>query len=188
MADRPPDTGFAGLDALGVDVADALRADPGAAPSSQPTPPATPHPTQAGASPRAQPYQGDQSKRGAAKLVTGGTIALLVGIGVIAALAAIGALTEDRTTETMPQVGTGITLTRAEIRYCLAEQIRLQGAQAVLNRSKGDDIGRFNAMVDDYNSRCSSFRYRSGDLESARSDVEPGRERLRADGAGRFGR
>jgi hypothetical protein len=43
-------------------------------------------------------------------------------------------------------------------------------------------------MVDDYNGRCSRFRYRSGDLESARSDIEPSRERLRADGAGRFGR
>ncbi|MCP5235363.1 MAG: peptidoglycan-binding protein [Zoogloeaceae bacterium] len=41
-------------------------------------------------------------------------------------------------------------------------------------------------MVSDYNSRCGSFRYRSGALESARRDVEPHRDQLLAEGASRF--
>jgi len=185
MVDRPPGIGFAGLDALGVDVGDALRPEPDA-PTSGAAPPRTAPPGTP--PPRVQPYQGTQSKQGRAKRVTGGTIALVVGIGVIAVMATIGILTEDHSTETVPPAGTGNTLSRAEIRYCLAEEIRLQGAQGVLNRTKGDDIARFNVMVDDYNSRCSRFRYRSGDIETARGEVEPNRERLRADGAARFGR
>ncbi|MBM4125692.1 MAG: peptidoglycan-binding protein, partial [Nitrospira sp.] len=43
-------------------------------------------------------------------------------------------------------------------------------------------------MVADYNSRCGSFRYRSGALESARRDVEPYRSQLQAEGRGRFAR
>jgi hypothetical protein len=182
MADRPPDTGFAGLDSLGVDVGDVLRPAPGAQPANDRAAQSSPPPP-----PRVQPYQGAQSKQGSAKLLTGGTIAVIAAIVGVAAIVVFGVLTEDHTTETTPPVGTGNMLSRAEIRYCVAERIRLEGAQAALNHGKGDDITRFNTMVDDYNSRCSRYRYRSGDLESARSDVEPNSERLRGDGAARFG-
>lgn len=188
MADRPPDTGFAGLASLGVDIGDALG-PAAAAPEPQA---ATPAADTAAAPPRqgGRPYQGSQSKvGGAGKLLTRGTLTLVaIVVAGIAAAAVIGVVTEDKTTETMPPVGTNQTLSRAEIRYCIAEEIRLQGAQGAIDRRKGDDIRRFNAMVDDYNSRCSSFRYRSGMLETARRDVEPNRDRLRADGAARLGR
>jgi len=190
MADRPPNTGFAGLASLGVDVGDALGSTPGSSgPQGQAAQAAVPPPDQpATAQPRVRPYQGTQSKRGAGKLMSRGTIAVLVGFAVLAIFVVIGIVTEDNTTETLPPVATNQTLSRAEIRYCIAEEIRLQGAQGAIDRRKGDDIRRFNAMVDDYNSRCSSFRYRSGTLESARRDVEPNRDRLRQDGAARLGR
>jgi len=47
-------------------------------------------------------------------------------------------------------------------------------------------VDRFNAFVADYNSRCSHFRYRRGALESARSDIEPYRQALAAEGRARF--
>ncbi|WP_139558806.1 peptidoglycan-binding domain-containing protein [Methylotetracoccus oryzae] len=64
----------------------------------------------------------------------------------------------------------------------------MEGAKAALNNYSDSDVDRFNAMVADYNSRCGSFRYRSGALESARRDVEPYRSQLQAEGRSRFAR
>ena len=44
---------------------------------------------------------------------------------------------------------------------------------------------QFNAGINDYNSRCGSFRYRTGDLERARRDVEQLGAQIR-DAARRF--
>jgi hypothetical protein len=73
-----------------------------------------------------------------------------------------------------------------QIRYCVAEDIRLDAAKGVINNYVEADVDRFNAMVADYNSRCSRFRYRRGALESARSDVEAIRSLLQAEGRSRF--
>jgi len=90
--------------------------------------------------------------------------------------------------ESKPPVGQDLVLSTAQIRYCLAEDIRMEGARAALNNYSDSDVDRFNAMVADYNSRCGSFRYRSGALESARRDVEPYRGQLQAEGRSRFAR
>ncbi len=81
-----------------------------------------------------------------------------------------------------------MVLSTAQIGYCLAEDIRMEGAKAALNNYSDYDVNRFNAMVADYNSRCGSFRYRSGALESASRDVEPDRAQLQAEGQDRFAR
>ena len=90
--------------------------------------------------------------------------------------------------ESKPPVGQDLVFSTAQIRYCLAEDIRMDAAKAVLNNYSDSDVNRFNAMVADYNSRCGSFRYRSGALESARRDVEPYRSQLQAEGRSRFAR
>lgn len=90
--------------------------------------------------------------------------------------------------ESKPPVGQDLVFSTAQIRYCLAEDIRMEGAKAALNNYSDSDVDRFNAMVADYNSRCGSFRYRSGALESARRDVEPYRGQLQAEGRSRFAR
>lgn len=90
--------------------------------------------------------------------------------------------------ESKPPVGQDLVFSTAQIRYCLAEDIRMEGAKAALNNYSDSDVDRFNAMVADYNSRCGSFRYRSGALESARRDVEPYKGQLQADGRSRFAR
>lgn len=100
---------------------------------------------------------------------------------VAAQLQAPGRLSEER-----PPVGTNLVLNPAQIRYCLAEDIRLGAANEVLNNGNASDVERFNAMVLDYNSRCAYFRYRKGSLESAKSDVEVYRTALETEGRGRF--
>lgn len=92
----------------------------------------------------------------------------------------------SRLVEAKPPVGSGLVLSDVQIRYCLAEDIRMDSAKSILNSYNADDIGRFNRMVADYNSRCSSFRYRSGALESVRRDLEQYRSRLQSEGKQRF--
>jgi hypothetical protein len=88
--------------------------------------------------------------------------------------------------EERPPVGTGNVLNVAQIRYCLAEDIRLSAGKAVVNQYLDTEVDRYNALVSDYNSRCGQFRYRRGGLESARADVEGRRAALEAEGAVRF--
>lgn len=88
--------------------------------------------------------------------------------------------------EVMPRVGENLVLPITHIRYCLAEDIRLDAAKSVVNNYSSSDVARFNAMVNDYNSRCAKFRYRSGALEIARQDVEKYRNQLRTEGFKRF--
>ena len=94
----------------------------------------------------------------------------------------------SRPQESMPPVGQDLVFSAAQIRYCLAENIRMEGAKSAFNNYIDSDVDRFNAMVADYNSRCGSFRYRNGALESARRDVEPYRSQLQAEGRSRFAR
>ena len=85
-----------------------------------------------------------------------------------------------------PPVGSNNVLSNDQIQYCLAEKIRVGAAQAVVDHQSDSDIDRFNEMVNDYNSRCGSFRYRGNALESARAAVEQSRALLEADGRRRF--
>jgi len=94
----------------------------------------------------------------------------------------------SRPQESMPPVGQNQVLSTAQIRYCLAEDIRMESAKSTINNYIESDVDRFNAMVADYNSRCGSFRYRSGALESARRDIEPYRSLFQAEGRSKFAR
>ena len=62
----------------------------------------------------------------------------------------------------------------------------MEGAKSALNNYIESDVNRFNAMVADYNSRCRSFRYHSGTLESARRDIESYWSQLHSEGQKRF--
>ena len=99
---------------------------------------------------------------------------------------AVTPLPPTRPVEDRPPVGTGIVLSNSQIRYCLAEDIRMTAAKSVISGYNEADVDRFNGMVADYNSRCSSFKYRRGSLESVRAEVENTRAELEAEGRGRF--
>ena len=92
--------------------------------------------------------------------------------------------TADTWTERMPPVGQTTPFDAAQIRYCLAEDVRLEAARGVVNRDP--DVDRFNAMINDYNSRCSSYRYRKGVLEFVQSELQSRTLELRAEGIARF--
>ena len=84
--------------------------------------------------------------------------------------------------ERIPPVGTGLTFDRSQMRYCLSEKIRIAAWQEQVNQYSDLSVDTFNAAVNDYNARCSNFRYRSGTLESVRSEVEANRAALTSQG------
>ena len=92
----------------------------------------------------------------------------------------------SRPAEDQPSIGRNNVLSTAQIRYCLAEKIRIDAAESMINNYVDTDVDRFNAYVNDYNGRCGEFRYRRGALESAQRDVEPYRSQLQAEGRSRF--
>lgn len=91
----------------------------------------------------------------------------------------------SRPTEEKPPVGKSHNLSSSQIRYCLAEDIRIESAKTIVNTHSQSEVDRFNAMVSDFNRRCTNFRYRREALESARREIEPYRSLYQAEGKNR---
>lgn len=89
-------------------------------------------------------------------------------------------------TEQKPPLGTDNVLNAAQIRYCLSEDIRIQGAESVVSSYNHAEVDRYNLMIEDFNSRCAKFRYKQGTLESIQLEVDGNRTRLLAEGTGRI--
>ncbi|MBL4805795.1 MAG: hypothetical protein JKY31_00720 [Rhodobacteraceae bacterium] len=81
--------------------------------------------------------------------------------------------------ETLPPVGRGLTLNRSQIRYCVFQGQRLDTIRPLTNTN--NQIDRFNRLIDDFNSRCSDYRYRSGALSSIQREAREKASELRAD-------
>ncbi|WP_176380723.1 hypothetical protein [Paraburkholderia youngii] len=92
------------------------------------------------------------------------------------------AVSSTENEETIPPVGSGLTLDRSQIRYCLSQRIRMEAWKGQLNENPQTSADAFNASVDFYNARCSNYRYRTGDLESVRTEVQLNRAALTQQG------
>lgn len=77
---------------------------------------------------------------------------------------------------TKPSVGTNNVLSVPEIRWCIREGIRIEAMRDVIDNNTG--IDEFNRIVNDYNSRCGSYRYREGSQSRAERDVEAYRSQI----------
>jgi tetratricopeptide (TPR) repeat protein len=84
------------------------------------------------------------------------------------------------TSETMPSAGSGLTLSRSNIRYCSYQGIRLDGARPMVGSEL--QMKRFNAAVDDYNSRCSRYRYFQNDKDAIDAELPGKRFALETEG------
>jgi peptidoglycan hydrolase-like protein with peptidoglycan-binding domain len=69
---------------------------------------------------------------------------------------------------------------RANIRYCTFQQIRLEALGPI---TEGADLVVFNALVEDWNARCTKYRYHAADKEAI--DAEAGRRRALLEVEGR---
>ncbi|GMW00558.1 MAG: hypothetical protein AMXMBFR84_16950, partial [Candidatus Hydrogenedentota bacterium] len=75
-----------------------------------------------------------------------------------------------------PPVGQNNVLSVPQICWCLREDIRIETMRDVANTE--ESVTKFNGLVDDYNSRCGSFKYREGTLEQAKRTVESQRSEI----------
>lgn len=106
------------------------------------------------------------------------------------------ATTTARPIESKPAPGYDQSLSESELRYCLAEDIRLNGEKErvdVVERStnhyRQSDVDHFNGVVDaynqraaDFNSRCGHYRYYQSVMARVRPDVEGRRSQLLQEG------
>lgn len=91
-----------------------------------------------------------------------------------------------RPSEVKPPVGTANVLTIYQIRYCVAEKIRMEAGQRAMDRTSANAIESYNAAVRDFNSRCASFQYHGNDVETARAEVEGFRGEIEIEAMARF--
>jgi hypothetical protein len=77
-----------------------------------------------------------------------------------------------------PPVGTDLELEGSQVRYCTIEKARLTALKDMVSDTNSAAIDGFNARVNDYNSRCGSFRYRVADLDAAKAIAERDADRI----------
>jgi peptidoglycan hydrolase-like protein with peptidoglycan-binding domain len=69
--------------------------------------------------------------------------------------------------------------TRANLRYCTFQQIRLEALGPI---TEGADLVVFNALVEDWNARCTRFRYRAADKDAVDAEAAGRRALLEVEG------
>lgn len=73
--------------------------------------------------------------------------------------------------ESEPQAGTDLALSTNEIAYCLAFDARLTALGPMINEGSHREVEGFNALVADFNNRCSHYQYMEADMARARTYV-----------------
>lgn len=73
------------------------------------------------------------------------------------------------TSEVKPPIGSGNLFSRSNIRYCRYQKARLKSIEGDLRNPY--EIDEFNKLADDYNARCSNFRYQENDLRVVEEEV-----------------
>jgi peptidoglycan hydrolase-like protein with peptidoglycan-binding domain len=86
---------------------------------------------------------------------------------------------EAATGEERPVVGVGVEFTRVNIRYCTFQQIRLEALGPL---TEGADLVVFNALVEDWNARCTRYRYRAADKDAVDGEAAGRRALLEVEG------
>jgi len=84
-----------------------------------------------------------------------------------------------RDRELLPAAGTGQRYPREHVRYCHYQEERLR---IVKQHVRGqEDIRAYNALANDYNSRCSDYLYQIEDFDAVRQEVSAKRKMLEED-------
>jgi peptidoglycan hydrolase-like protein with peptidoglycan-binding domain len=81
-------------------------------------------------------------------------------------------------TETKPAIGTATTFNRANIRYCVFQEARLDALKPFLQDNEA--IDRSNELVRDWNSRCGRYTYRERDMSAVQSELPQRIDSLKA--------
>ncbi|MGB0865525.1 MAG: peptidoglycan-binding domain-containing protein [Granulosicoccaceae bacterium] len=84
--------------------------------------------------------------------------------------------------EAQPPVGRGLVLNPAQIRYCIAQGIRLSTASEQGTALSREAENKLADLYEDYDSRCAEYRFQAGAFDQARRDVENRRLILEREG------
>jgi len=91
-----------------------------------------------------------------------------------------------------PEEGSTATLTLPQLRYCIAENIRMTAYKSEMDSVQATDVERFNRNLDgfnravnEYNGRCYSRSYLSRTKDEADAQIEARRSALEQEGAAR---
>lgn len=87
-----------------------------------------------------------------------------------------------RLAENKPPVGTDHVLDVSQVRYCLAENVRVAAARPLVFQHGEAAAARFSARLEDLRSRCSSFRLHEEDKVAAERYAKDNEGRLAAEG------
>lgn len=85
----------------------------------------------------------------------------------------------EKLTFEMPPVGRNTVLNLPQLRWFFREKIKIEKMRNLVSNKKA--MVEFNAMVDDFNSRCGSFRYHQHEFAQAEKEINAIREQIIAD-------
>lgn len=108
--------------------------------------------------------------------------AAMLGLAIFISLISQTATTQD---EAVP--GAGRDLTRAELRWCLSEKIRLEGESDELNQYEQWEVDRYNGAAQAFNKHCRNKMFSERDRQAVTAALTPEkRQALRQAGADRL--
>jgi hypothetical protein len=84
--------------------------------------------------------------------------------------------------ETIPSSGANQTLSIEEIRWCVFEGERIEGARPLINSDAKYEVNRFNSKVEFWNYRCSAYYYRGSQKQAVDNQKTAEFARLREEG------
>lgn len=83
--------------------------------------------------------------------------------------------------EIKPAAYGSAVFSRGNVRYCQFESARIGAIETIMINESNRVISLFNQVVDDYNSRCSNYRYYPDDLAAVQRELTAGRAQISAD-------
>jgi hypothetical protein len=107
------------------------------------------------------------------------TLLLCLGLALVAC--------EESVTETQPPAHDGNrSLSTAELRWCMFNDIRIEAARPDMRGAKQGQLQAFNAAITEWNSGCRRYRYSRSDRDSIQRQIDARRAQLEAEGKARF--
>ncbi len=88
---------------------------------------------------------------------------------------------ESASSSQMPPVAQNYILSLPEFFWCKKETIRLDVIKSVMDNADPQQTIRFNAMVNNFDSRCAQNHYRNGDLEIVERELAQERDSIAAE-------
>lgn len=93
----------------------------------------------------------------------------------------------DDLTETKPPEHSGDrSLSRAELRWCMFNDTRIEAARPDMRSANQFQVQAFNAAITEWNAGCRRYRYSRSDRDAVQRQQNERRAALEAEGKARF--